>query len=57
MRKSENYAFAIWTTRGESETGGTAMDEEKRRAKLGGSQGDIAKERDEVLSRVPPSCS
>lgn len=37
-RKRENYAFAIWTTRGESETGGrTAMDEERRRARLGGS--------------------
>lgn len=31
------------------------MDEEKRRARLGGSQRDIAKERDEILSRVPPA--
>lgn len=31
------------------------MDEERRRARLGGSQRGIAKERDEILSRVPPA--
>lgn len=31
------------------------MDEERRRARPGGSQGGIAKERDEILSRVPPA--